>query len=122
MPENVELLDQLRKLKGVATGTAIVGGSVTVSESTPLGTLRVGQISVGPTTSKALTSVCTCNCVALLPHSANTGKVFFGHSAAVTTANGCELANPVSLALDNANKVHVIASIAAQKVCWVVLK
>jgi len=130
MPEMVEILDQLKKLKGISTGsasvtvasTAPVTGTVTVGVSLPLTVLRVGQITVGATTSKALTSSCTSKCVALFPHSANTGRVYFGYSSAVTTSNGCELGSPVSLALDNANKVHVIANIASQKVCWAVLR
>ena len=100
MPETVEVLNELK----------------------PRDTLRVGQITVGATTSKALTSSCTSKSVGLLPHSANTGKVYFGYSSAVTTSNGCELSVPTSLSIDNANKIHVIANQASQKVCWVVLR
>ena len=123
MPENLEILNELKRLKGVSTGTAsvtVVGtASVTAEPST---VLRVGQITVGATTSKQLTSSCTSKAVALFPHSANTGRVYFGYSSAVTTSNGCELGSPVSLALDNANKIYVIANQANQKVCWAVLR
>jgi len=130
MPEMVEILDQLKKLKGISTGsasvtvasTAPITGTVTVGVSLPLTVLRVGQITVGATTSKALTSSCTSKAVGLVAHSGNAGKVYFGHSSSVSTSSGFELSVPVSLSIDNANKIYVIASTSGQKVCWVVLR
>jgi len=123
MPENLEILNELKKLKGVSTGSAsvtVVGtASVTAEPST---VLRVGQITVGATTSKRLTSSCTSKAVGLVAHSANAGKVYFGYNSSVSTSNGFELSVPVSLAIDNANKIYVIASTSGQKVCWVVIR
>jgi len=122
MPENVEILNQLKKMKGISTGTSQITGTVTVGVTTPLTVLKVGQVSVGTATAKALTSVCTAKCVGLIAHSANVGKIYFGASVAITTANAFELDSPVSLSLDNANKVYVIGGgAAANKVCWAVL-
>jgi len=122
MPENLEILNELKKLKGVSTGSAsvtVVGtASVTAEPST---VLRVGQITVG-TTSKRLTSSCTSKAVGLVAHSANAGKVYFGYNSSVSTSNGFELSVPVSLAIDNANKIYVIAGTSGQKVCWVALR
>ena len=128
MPEMVEILDQLKKLKGISTGsasvtvasTAPVTGTVTVGVSLPLTVLRVGQITVGATTSKALTSSCTSKCVSVEPHSANTGKVYIGNST-VSTTTGWELVTPIAMDIDNANKIYVIANQANQKVCWKVI-
>ena len=123
MPENLEILNELKKLKGVSTGSAsvtVVGtASVTAEPST---VLRVGQITVGATTSKRLTSSCTSKAVGLVAHSDNAGKVYFGYNSSLSTSNGFELSVPVSLAIDNANKIYVIASTSGQKVCWVVIR
>jgi len=85
-----------------------------------LSSIKTGQITVGATTSKALTSSCTSKCVSVEPHSANTGKVYIGNST-VSTTTGWELVAPIAMDIDNANKIYVIANQANQKVCWKVI-
>jgi len=115
-------------------GTSPVTGTVSISSIStsalsnpipadiyPLSIVKTGQITVGSTTSKPLTSSCTSRCVSVEPHSANTGKVYIGDSS-VATSTGWELVAPISFDVNNANKIYVIANQANQKVCWAVLR
>jgi len=105
----------------VSGSVSLVGTSPVDADIQPLSSIKTGQITVGATTSKALTSSCTSKCVSVEPHSANTGKVYVGGDSSVTTSTGWELVAPISFDVDNASKIYVIANQANQKVCWAVL-
>lgn len=99
-------------------GTSPVTGNVD-ADINPLTSIAGGRVTVGTATAKIL-GTATCKCVSVEALSANTGIIYVGTSG-VSTAVGWELAAPIAIDIDNANKVYVIANQAAQKVCWMVL-
>jgi conjugal transfer/entry exclusion protein len=81
-----------------------------------------GQLPVG-TTAVQLSAGAAAKGVIVKAHSANTGLVYVGNSNGVTTANGFELGpgDTVTLPVTNSNLIWAIATLAAQRVGWVVV-
>lgn len=60
--------------------------------------------------------------VTIKANASNTGNIYVGHDAGVTSANGFQLAKgeSVEIAIDSLAKIYVIADAAAQGYSWVV--
>jgi len=100
------------------TITKVVGVSEEVAES-----FSHGQVDVGTSAVQLTTSATPCKFgVVVKADDDNSGNVYVGGSG-VTTSNGFRLGagQGISLEIDDASKIYVIADSSGQKVHWIAI-
>ena len=82
--------------------------------------LVAGQTTVG-TTAVAVTNE-PHDIIVVKALAGNTGKVYVGPDANVTTSNGFELSAGDGVTLETSAPVYAIADAAGQGVCWIAMR
>jgi len=114
----VDLVGQILRVDGA--GQVKVADTDLLEEISTQPSFSHGQITVG-TTATQLPSAPAVKGVLVKAHRDNTGKVYIGNSSSVSTTNGFELAagEALTVEVNNANLIWVIADSADQKISWV---